>query len=49
MPDRSLRVVVTRRLPEPVETRMRELFDVALNESDAPMSRDALAAAMADA
>ena len=32
------RVVVTRRLPEPVETRMRELFDVTLNEADAPMS-----------
>ena len=31
-------VVVTRRLPEPVETRMRELFDARLNLQDAPMS-----------
>ncbi len=31
------KVIVTRRLPEPVETRMRELFDVELNDSDAPM------------
>jgi glyoxylate reductase len=33
-------------LPEPVEARMRELFDVELNDTDAPMSRDALADAM---
>lgn len=41
-----LSVVVTRRLPEAVETRMKELFDVELNETDAPMDRDALASAM---
>ena len=29
-------VVVTRRLPEGVETRMRELFDARLNLQDAP-------------
>ena len=40
------RVVVTRRLPEQVETRMRELFDVVLNESDQPLGQDALAQAM---
>jgi glyoxylate reductase len=45
MPHRKVRVVVTRRLPEAVETRMRELFDVTLNETDAPMSAEALAAA----
>ena len=45
MPDR-LSVVVTRRLPEPVETRLRELFNVTLNETDAPLSREALAEAM---
>ncbi len=45
----KLRVVVTRRLPEPVETRLRELFDVELNVEDAPMSRAALADAMARA
>ena len=43
------RVVVTRKLPEAVEARMRELFDVRLNETDRPMSRDELAAAVADA
>ncbi|TYO90696.1 2-hydroxyacid dehydrogenase [Oceanicella actignis] len=42
----KLRVVVTRRLPEPVETRLRELFDVDLNLDDAPMSREQLADAM---
>jgi len=41
-----LTVVVTRRLPEPVETRMRELFEVRLNETDAPMDAAALAGAM---
>ncbi len=51
MPDRPrrLKVVVTRRLPEPVETRLRELFDVKLNESDTPMDEEALAAAIATA
>ncbi len=41
-----LKVHVTRRLPEVVETRMTELFDVTLNTTDAPMSREALAEAM---
>jgi glyoxylate reductase len=41
-----LTVVVTRRLPEPVETRMKELFDVELREPDVAMTRDELAAAM---
>jgi glyoxylate reductase len=45
MPDR-LSVVVTRRLPEPVETRLKELFDVELNDTDTPMSAAELAAAM---
>ena len=31
-------VVVTRRLPDIVQERMRELFDVRLNETDTPMS-----------
>ncbi len=47
MPQRKLKVVVTRRLPEPIETRMRELFDVELNHDDSPMSADELAAAAA--
>ena len=46
MSEPRLSVVVTRRLPEAVETRMSELFDVTLRPDDAPMSRDALAAAM---
>ncbi len=39
-------VVVTRRLSDPVEARMRELFDVRLGAEDAPISAEALAAAM---
>ncbi|MEM1316127.1 MAG: D-glycerate dehydrogenase [Pseudomonadota bacterium] len=35
-------VVVTRKLPEPVETRLRELFEVELNETDVPFAREAL-------
>ena len=46
MPAPRLTVVVTRRLPEVVETRMKELFDVELRESDAPMTRDELVEAM---
>jgi len=46
MAPERLSVVVTRRLPEPVETRMKELFDVELRDDDAPMTRDELAAAM---
>lgn len=37
--------VVTRRLPEAVETRMSELFDVELRENDRPMTREQLAEA----
>ena len=43
------RVVVTRRLPEPVETRMRELFDVTLNETDKALTPADLRAAVQDA
>ena len=39
------KVIVTRRLPQPVETRMAELFDVELNLTDSPMT----AAQLADA
>ena len=46
MPGRSLKVVVTRRLPEPVETRLKELFDVELNADDHPMTREELASAL---
>ena len=46
MPAARLTVVITRRLPEVVETRMKELFDVELRDPDTPMTRDELAAAM---
>lgn len=49
MPAPKPRVVVTRRLPEPVETRMRELFDVELNLGDAKMSEAQLCEAVARA
>jgi glyoxylate reductase len=45
MSSKSLKVVVTRRLPDPVETRLRELFDAELNVDDAPMNAEALVAA----
>ncbi|MEM6304403.1 MAG: D-glycerate dehydrogenase [Pseudomonadota bacterium] len=46
MPKKRLSVVVTRRLPDVVETRLSELFDVTLRAEDAPMTREALAEAM---
>ncbi len=49
MPREPLSVVVTRRLPEEVETRLSELFDVKLRDDDTPMSRSQMAAAMRDA
>ncbi len=42
-------VVITRKLPDPVETRMRELFDARLNVDDRPMSQPELVAAMKEA
>ena len=42
-------VIVTRRLPEQVETRMRELFDARLNVEDKPMSESEIAEAMREA
>ena len=38
-------VVVTRKLPDSVETRMRELFDAQLNLDDKPMSQSELVTA----
>ena len=46
MPTTRLTVVVTRRLPDAVETRMKELFDVELRDPDTRMTRDDLASAM---
>lgn len=42
-------VHVTRKLPDPIETRMRELFDTKLNLADKPMSRAELEDAVAKA
>jgi lactate dehydrogenase-like 2-hydroxyacid dehydrogenase len=46
MAARKPKVIVTRKLPDPVETRMRELFDTELNLSDEPMSRAQLSDAV---
>ena len=46
MPGTRLSVVVTRRLPQPVENRLKELFEVELNETDTPFTREELVAAM---
>ncbi|MFP6769172.1 MAG: hypothetical protein VB859_13450, partial [Planctomycetaceae bacterium] len=32
-------VIVTRKLPEVIETRMMELFDTRLNDTDTPLSQ----------
>lgn len=42
-------VIVTRRLPDVIETRMRELFDARLNLEDKPYTRDDLLKAVAEA
>ncbi len=42
-------VVITRKLPDQVETRMRELFDARLNVDDRPLSQPELVAAVKEA
>ena len=50
MPDRKRpHVIVTRKLPDAVETRMMELFRPTLNLGDAAFTQDQLKAAMAEA
>jgi glyoxylate reductase len=49
MAAKKLKVIVTRRLPDQVETRMRELFDAELNIDDKPMGPEELASALARA
>ena len=44
-PKRPL-VVVTRKLPDSIEVRMRELFDTRLNADDKPMSQAELVEAV---
>src|SRR5436309_9088106 len=43
---KKLLIVVTRRLPDSVEMRMRELFDARLNPNDKPMSHAQLVEAV---
>ncbi|TJZ90109.1 D-glycerate dehydrogenase [Paracoccus gahaiensis] len=43
---RKLRVAVTRRLPDAVETRMSELFDIVLRNDDRKLGQDELVALM---
>ncbi len=45
MPRKPL-VIVTRKLPDVIETRLKELFDARLNEDDTPFSADGLAEAV---
>ena len=49
MADRKLKVVVTRKLPDTVEARLHELFDVELNAQDLPLGAEGLASALARA
>jgi glyoxylate reductase len=49
MPVRKPKVIVTRKLPDAVETRMRELFDAELNLEDRPLTADELADAVSRA
>ncbi len=46
MATRDLKVFVTRKLPDAVETRLRELFDAELNIEDRPYTQDELVAAV---
>jgi len=46
MPSERLSVVVTRRLPDAVEARLKELFNVSLREDDTPMTRAELVEAV---
>lgn len=49
MPSQKPLVVVTRRLPDPIETRMMELFRARLNIDDAPMTQAQLIEAVKEA
>jgi glyoxylate reductase len=49
MPKKKPLVIVTRRLPDSVETRMRELFDTRLNADDRPLSQAELVEAVKSA
>lgn len=44
--DNKPNIIVTRRLPDAVHSRLVDLFDATLNQSDTPMSQDELKAAV---
>ena len=46
MSQQKPKVVLTRKLPDSIETRMRELFDAKLNETDDALSREQLVEAV---
>ena len=43
------KIILTRQLPDSIETRMRELFNATLNETDLPLSKEALIEAVQSA
>jgi glyoxylate reductase len=49
MPPKKPLVVVTRKLPDAIETRMMELFDTRLNRDDVPLTQAQLVAAVREA
>ncbi|HWI26990.1 MAG TPA: D-glycerate dehydrogenase [Stellaceae bacterium] len=49
MPSKKPLVIVTRKLPDAIETRMMELFDTRLNLDDTPMTQAQLVAAVQQA
>ena len=49
MTSKRPKVIVTRRLPDVIETRMMELFECRLNEDDTPMGHSTLVQAMQEA
>lgn len=42
----KIKIVISRKLPRPVEQRMGELFDVELNENDTPFTEDQIVDAL---
>ena len=40
------KIILSRKLPDSSETRMRELFDAELNDDDTPFNRDQLTDAL---
>ena len=46
MPNSGFKVIVTRKLPDTVQSRLKELFDVEFSQNDIPVSRNELLEAM---